>query len=104
MVHSLADMIGQRVLGHLEDRIGAQPVGVVAVLVAGGNHLHADAVGSGSGLPIARVVEMKTQIRLPSADILPRPATATRNPRLPSRRINPGADEARQKDTATLTK
>lgn len=27
----------------LEDRIAAQPVGVVAVLVAGGDHLHANA-------------------------------------------------------------
>ncbi|ESX40621.1 hypothetical protein X762_31000 [Mesorhizobium sp. LSHC426A00] len=31
----------QRILGHLEDRIAAQPVGVVAVLVAGADHLHA---------------------------------------------------------------
>ena len=33
----------QRILGHLEDRIGTQPVGVVAVLIAGGDHLHAEA-------------------------------------------------------------
>ena len=34
---------GKGALGHLEDRIGAQPGGVVAVLVTGRDHLHAKA-------------------------------------------------------------
>lgn len=40
----------QRILGHLEDRIGAQPVGVVAILITGGNHLHAEDGVFGSSL------------------------------------------------------
>ncbi|EXL04978.1 hypothetical protein BG36_09635 [Aquamicrobium defluvii] len=31
----------QCILGHLEDRIATQPLGVVAILVAGSDHLHA---------------------------------------------------------------
>lgn len=49
----------QRILGHLEEGIGAQPVRVAAVLVAGGDHLHAkaDRVGQAVGglVPTARI-------------------------------------------------
>lgn len=50
----------QCIRGHLEDRIGAQPVGVVAIRITGGDHLHAEAdhVGQvvGNLLRAARIV------------------------------------------------
>ena len=55
----------QRILGHLEDRIGTQPVGVVAVLVAGGDHLHAEADHVGQAVDdligAARIVDAARQ-------------------------------------------
>ncbi len=66
----------QRILGHLEDRIGSQPVGVVAVLVAGGDHLHAkaDHVGQAVGglVRTARIVDAARQTP-PAAAFPPRP-------------------------------
>ena len=55
----------QRILGHLEDRIGTQPVGVVAILVAGGDHLHAKADHVGQAVDdlirAARIVDAPRQ-------------------------------------------
>lgn len=54
-----------RVLSHLEDRIGAQPVSVIAVLIAGGDHLHAKADHVGQAVDdlvrAARIVDAARQ-------------------------------------------
>lgn len=53
----------QRILGHVEGRIAAQPVGVVAVFIAGGNHLHAEADHIGQAVDdlAARIVDATRQ-------------------------------------------
>jgi hypothetical protein len=49
----------------LEHRIGTQPVGVVAVLVAGGDHLHAEADHVGQAVDdltgVARIIDAARQ-------------------------------------------
>ena len=53
------------ILGHLEDRIAAHPVGVIAVLIARGDHLHAkaDHVGQAADdlVRAARIVDALRQ-------------------------------------------
>ena len=55
----------QRVLGHLEDRIGTQPVGIIAILITGGNHLHAEADHVGQAVDdlvrAARIIDASRQ-------------------------------------------
>ena len=55
----------ERILGHLEHGIGAQAIGVVAVLVAGGDHLHAKADHVGEAVDDlvrrARIVKARRQ-------------------------------------------
>lgn len=55
--------------GHLEGRIGAQPVGVLASLKTGGDHLHAEADHNGQALDGQVRAAQIVNVRAREADI-----------------------------------